>query len=373
MKTVYAIADSIFSPIANSSEKNFEAAANLQSSIGEHQRLNIFPQPFFASLFGALETRKGFTRFESLCIEAITTALQNTNGLSQKNDTVFILSSTKGNIELLENKPYNRAEISLYASAKKIAAYFNISTTPIVVSNACISGVVAINLAQQMLSRGQYKHAIVCGADVLSKFIISGFHALGAASNEACKPFDKNRKGINLGECAATIILSTDHVYSSFSKQVTIGKGFSSNDANHISGPSKTGAELAFAIQNTISENNINTSDISFVNAHGTGTIFNDEMEAKAFGLCHIQHIPTNSLKAILGHTLGAAGVAESILSYHALLNNCILPSKNFSEMGTSVEVNINTNLTVSQKTIAIKTASGFGGCNAATAFKVRV
>lgn len=371
MMKVYAISNNIYSPIAENTKDNFIAAANSKTAIKKHSNINIFPTPFWASLFNNVEREKGFSRFENLCISSIKNALQPIENLLDKNETIFILSSTKGNIELIESGNYSKEDISLFNSAKKIAKKFTFNREPLVVSNACISGVLAINIAQQLLSNGIYKHAVICGADVLSKFVISGFYALGAASNEICKPFDKNRNGINLGECAATIVLSTEENLNTFSKKIEVGKGFTTNDSNHISGPSRTGAELAFAIQKTIQENKITIDKISFVNAHGTATLFNDEMEAKAFNLCGIAQISTNSTKAITGHTLGAAGVVESILSIHSLLENKILPSPNFFEPGTTVPVNLNTQYIASEKRVALKTASGFGGCNAVTLFKI--
>lgn len=371
MKDVFVVSDNIFSPLSNAAEWNFDAACQQLSSIKKHQRQEIFQEPFFASLFDEIVTIEGFTRFESLCIQSIQFALDKLKSSIVNDGTVLVLSSTKGNIELIESQSYDRQEISLYYSAQKIADYFGFSHAPVVVSNACVSGVLAIGIAEQLLADGQFKNAIVCGADVLSKFVVSGFHALGAAANEICRPFDKNRKGINLGECAASIVLSTNNALNVFQQQVIVGKCFSSNDANHISGPSRTGAELADAIRKSISANAVSLNEISFVNAHGTGTVFNDEMEAKAFGLCSIHQLPINSFKGIFGHTLGAAGVLESVLTYRSLLEKKVLPSKNFEIGGTSVPLNICQQLTISNQKIALKTASGFGGCNAAIVFKV--
>jgi 3-oxoacyl-[acyl-carrier-protein] synthase-1 len=371
MKSVFAVADNIFSPLANATELNFDAACRQLSGIEKHHEPNIYQEAFYASLFREIPRIEGFTRFESLCVQSIQLALEKLQDSIAMNETVLVLSSTKGNIELIEHGNYKNSEVSLYVSAKKIATYFGCLHSPIVVSNACISGVLAIGIAEQLLALGQFKNAIVCGADVLSKFIVSGFHALGAASNEVCQPFDKNRKGINLGECAATLVLSTDNSLNTFQHQVQVGKCFSSNDANHISGPSKTGLELAVAIQKTLHENAVALSEISFVNAHGTGTLFNDEMEAKAFGACAINQLPINSFKAVFGHTLGVAGVLESIITYRSLLEEKVLPSKNYEFSGTSVPLNVCRRLEHSNKKIALKTASGFGGCNAAIVFKV--
>ena len=158
--------------------------------------------------------------------------------------TILIISSTKGNISLLETETYNDAlnkRISLNTSAKLVAEYFQFANQPVVISNACISGLLAIITGMRLIQSGQYEHAVVAGADVISKFVLSGFQSFQAISAEPCKPFDAARNGINLGEGAGTMILSSNKNYSSGIK--VIG-GSVSNDANHISGPSRTGEEL---------------------------------------------------------------------------------------------------------------------------------
>jgi len=219
-----------------------------------------------------------------------------------------------------------------------------------------------------LLESGKYKHVVITGADVLSRFVISGFQSLNAMSKNPCRPFDKNRDGINLGECAATIILTTE---KTLSKGILINGGASSNDANHISGPSRTGLELSFAVKEAMKESKVSADDLSFISAHGTATLFNDEMESKAFAGASLSEIPLHSLKGNFGHTLGAAGVLESVLTYRSLLEGIILPSKNFETIGVSENVNVNQSLLKSSKTHALKTASGFGGCNASLIYSL--
>ncbi len=369
MKPVYIAADNIFSPLGNSSTENFEKVKNGLTAVHSIADFNLSAQPFYASMFsgsvfGAAEEE--LTRFEQICIRSIQKALAETEVSLFSPDTIFILSTTKGNIELVEQGEMTeslRSRISLPATAKKINAIFGGANSPVVVSNACISGVLSVIIAKRLLETGQYKHAVVTGADVLSKFIISGFQSLHAMSGQPCKPFDKNRNGINLGETAATIVLTTE---ASLSKGIRVNGGASSNDANHISGPSRTGLELAFAVQQAMKESEVSAAGLSFISAHGTATVYNDEMEAKAFNHAQLQAIPLHSLKGNFGHTLGAAGVLESILSYKSLLDGVILPSLNFEELGVSERVAVNSRLIKSDKAHALKTASGFGGCNAA-------
>jgi 3-oxoacyl-[acyl-carrier-protein] synthase I len=146
--------------------------------------------------------------------------------------------------------------------------------------------------------------------------------------------------------------------------------GSVSNDANHISGPSRTGEELNIAITKAMKEAKLfSPNDIDFISAHGTATIYNDEMEAKAITLANMQHIPTNSLKGYYGHTLGAAGVIEAIIAIHSLKEDIIIPTKGFENIGVTEPINICSNLQKTNLQNCLKTASGFGGCNAALIF----
>jgi 3-oxoacyl-[acyl-carrier-protein] synthase-1 len=245
-----------------------------------------------------------------------------------------------------------------------VSEYFSFSTSPVVVSHACISGLVAIITGMRLLQSGKYDHAVVTGADVITKFILSGFQSFQAISAEPCKPFDVARNGITLGEGAATVILSVNKPSSM--NFVKVSGGSVSNDANHISGPSRTGEELYQAINAAITEAGVTKDDIDFISAHGTATLYNDEMEARAIHLAGMQDIPVNSLKGYYGHTLGAAGLIETVISLHSLKENVVLPTKGYREPGTTKPLNVFNHLKEGSFTNCLKTASGFGGCNAA-------
>lgn len=368
MKNVYVAADNVLSPLANSSSLNLKKVLQGESAISYLNETTLSKVPFFASVFPATtqsDVNDSLSRFEKLCVQSISLALAETDITLTDKNTLFILSTTKGNIELIETNPMNevtRQHVSLSGSALHIAQYFKAANKPLVVSNACISGVLSILIAKRFLAQGKYKHAVITGADVLSKFVVSGFQSLNAMSKNICRPFDKDRDGINLGECAATVVLSTD---KTFSKNVLVHGGASSNDANHISGPSRTGLELAYAISQAMQESGLTATDLAFVSAHGTATLFNDEMEAKAFNHAKLSTTPLHSLKGNFGHTLGAAGVLESVLAYRALQQQIALPSKNYSTSGVSQPVNVTNHTIKTDKNHFLKTASGFGGCNA--------
>ena len=254
-------------------------------------------------------------------------------------------------------------------SKGRIQEHFNLYHRPLIISNACISGVMAINTASNLIEAGLYKHVIVTGADIVSDFVLWGFQSLFAISNERCKPFDKNRKGISMGEGVGTVLVSSEE--SLFKeKPLKLLSGVSTNDANHISGPSRTGEGLFRAVKKTLDKNNIKTSDIDFISGHGTATNYNDEMESIAFSRLEMSEIPINSLKAYYGHTLGAAGMIESIISMQSIRGDVLIKSLGFDEQGTTHKLNILKENKETKVNCILKSASGFGGCNAALIIK---
>ena len=372
MRDVFITSDNIVSPLGLTSAENFMQLSQLVSGIKKHENAVMSDVPFYASLFSNLDglikdaDEKKYTKFEQLLIASISDALKNSTVEAADKKTILIISSTKGNINLLETEKDAVSisdKISMHQSAKKVAEYFHFANQPVVVSNACISGLLAMIMGMRFIQSGQYEHAVIAGADVISKFVLSGFQSFQAISNEPCKPFDEARNGINLGEGAGTVILSANKEYSS---GIKIKGGSVSNDANHISGPSRTGEELCQAINKAMKDAGFVSTDIDFISAHGTATLYNDEMEAKAITLANMQTVPVNSLKGYYGHTLGAAGLIESIVCIHSLKENMVLPTIGFKQMGVTKPLNVSNTLQKMPLKNCLKTASGFGGCNAA-------
>ncbi len=371
-KDVFVIADNVLSPLGKTTSENFSKLRQNISAVKQHADTSMSPIPFYASLFDKEEVfiaDERYTKFEQLLIASIDDAIKQASIDIKDKGTVLIISSTKGNISLLEietNSPELQKRLALSASAKLVAKYFGLVNQPIIISNACISGVMAITTGMRLLRSGQYENAIIAGADVISEFIVSGFQSFQALSPQVCKPFDRSRNGLNLGEGAGTIILSTQKKND---EDIKVLGGSVSNDANHISGPSRTGEELAYAIKRSLQDAALQPDDIGFISAHGTATVYNDDMEANAIGLSGLQNVPLNSLKGYYGHTLGAAGLIESIISIQSLKNELLLPTYGFEEMGVASVVNVCNALTPIHANNFIKTASGFGGCNAAVIF----
>ena len=349
MREVFVLSDNIVSPLGETTEENFRALASGNTGIRRHERADMSPTPFYASLFG--EPRS----FEDLLAASVETALA-LSGLDPGDPRiVFILSSTKGNIGLLEHGVSDPAAFSLADSAERVAARFGFRTPPLVVSHACISGLQGMITARRLLMAGLYDHAVVCGADLITRFILSGFQSFQAVSPEPCRPFDADRQGVTLGEAAGTVVLSVRPA------GIRLAGGAVSNDANHISGPSRTGEELYMAIRRALGD-----APVDFISAHGTATLYNDDMEARALNLAGLASVPLNSLKGYYGHTLGAAGLIESIISMQSLREGLILGTPGYRRPGTVLPVYVAAANIEAPLRRCLKTASGFGGCNAA-------
>lgn len=352
----YIIADNIISPLGETSEENYLSVKSGRSGIRAYEpgTCNI-PEGFYASLL--------FEDFETLALKSAQKAIANAQLELKGKHTAFILSSTKGNIE--EN-------ISLADSAQRIASQLGIDAKPIVVCNACISGLSALILGNRLIDSDLYDAAIVCGCDTPRQFILSGFQSLKALSPEPCRPFDMERMGLNLGEAAATLILSKKPIQGNSWR---MGDGFIRNDAFHISTPSKTADGLYLSLQRTLESFTKEISStckqidlkahLAFINAHGTATLFNDQMESVAIGRAGLSDLPANAYKSFWGHTMGAAGILETIISMKAIDDDMILGTRGFSELGVSGKMNICAENRPTDKKGFIKMLSGFGGCNA--------
>ena len=329
---VYCIGHSIISPLGEGSAANYAAVRAERSGLKIHTSRFEDVEPFCASLFDQPQD------FVELCIRSIedATLTSHISPLTADKNTIFILSTTKGD------------RLDLLTPAQKIARHFGNPNPPIVVSNACTSGVCAQITAMQLLDAGLYEHAVVVGCDLQSKFIVSGFQAFKALSPEPCMPFSPERKGLNLGEAAGTIIYSRQPSAASSQPLWVLEKGAIHNDANHISAPSRTGEGAYMCLQEVM--DGMQPEDIQLVGVHGTATLYNDDMEKIALQRAGLQNVPVSALKPYFGHTMGAAGVIETII--------CAMQVQN-EKMKNCGNARI------------IKMLSGFGGVNAAIRLKI--
>lgn len=276
----------------------------------------------------------------------------------------LIISTTKGNIDLLVSRSVDEEEaLFLDNMAQRVSKRLGFKKRPMVISNACISGVSALIVGSRLLEAGEEEAVIVAGGDLVSDFVFSGFESFKSLSPNVCRPYDVSRDGLTLGEGVGAIMLTSD---KSKSSGIVLLGGSISNDANHISGPSRTGDGLALAMDRAMKESAILKKDLSFINMHGTATVFNDEMESKAVALSGLQDVAVNGLKGYIGHTLGGAGVVEVVLCAKQLKEDLLLSTRGYHQCGCPVPLSLSASNQRIVLTSCLKTASGFGGCNAA-------
>ena len=371
-RKVYISNTNCITPIGFDVATNIINIENEVSAIQMYDDETLMKIPFYGSVvnnddldttFSKITTDKNYTKLEKMMILALVPMVKK-NLITQR--TAFILSTTKGNITALKNQnnPIEKAQLSTLA--KTIANFFQFKTEPIVVSNACVSGVLAISVAKRLIQSKMYDNAFVVAGDLVSEFVLSGFNSFQAMSDTPCKPYSANRSGVSLGEAAAAVLVTANMENA---KVEVIGDG-SINDANHISGPSRTGEGLFRSIQSALSEAEITAEAIDYISAHGTATPFNDEMEAIAFNRLGLQNVPVNSLKGYYGHTLGASGLLETVIGIETVIQNKLYVSLGFDKMGVSQTINIIQKNESKNCNYFLKTASGFGGCNTAVVFK---
>ena len=365
------VSTNIVSPLGMSSKENWRAVMQGRSALRRLENYKGIPLPFVASVFTPEQVEKlaveGFTRFESLAIRSITEALTYTDLDVHGERTIFILSTTKADVEELgfaveRDGDYHRPALS----AQRIAEHVGIGGGAIVCCNACISGVSAQILADRLISTGHYDNAVVCGADLVSPFTASGFLSFKSLSNEACRPFDADRQGLNLGEAAATIVFTrADNLREG---DWLFERGEMDNDAFHLSTPAPSGEGARKVLEAVMKGRD--ASELAFVSAHGTATMFNDQMESVAIEKAGLSDVPLTALKGWFGHTLGASGVLEVILGMMAVSESVVLPLRGFREIGVSGKVNLSPELRATDKNSFLKMISGFGGCNAAALYR---
>ena len=351
---VYVGAENIISPLGNTAEECFNNVINNRSGVKENR---IDGQKYALARINKEEYSFTGSFWQHLLKSSITDSLKMVN---ESGEITYIVSSAKGEIDNI-NKP-----IEKFGLSHSVKAVLGDESEYLCVSNACISGLLAINLAYDLIKAEKTNTVVVAGIDLISDFVIAGFRSLYALDDERCKPFDQRRKGLNLGEGVGTCVLSSDESIFKETPIEFLG-GFSNNDANHISGPSRTGEGLKKAVNRALSSSGI-TPD--FISAHGTGTNYNDGMEAEAFYGLELNSIPINSLKPYFGHTLGAAGTIETIISMQGLRNNMIPGTLGFKHAGTDKEINVQEGFRNVETSSFLKTCSGFGGGNAAGMFR---
>ena len=284
--------------------------------------------------------------------------------------TGLVLATTKAGLDEFQ-RAVDTGEVRAPAMfehavfARVLASDLGVCGPTTAVSGACASGLVAMIQAARWVRRGDAESVLVIGVDALVEFVLAGFSSLRALSRGPCRPFDASREGLSLGEGAGAMLVG--RAGPGRPALATIGGWGIASDANHITGPSRTGDGLAQALSGALDGSRLAPDDIGYINAHGTGTLHNDEMEAQAMTRVFDRVPPVFSLKGSLGHTLGAAGVIEAAVCVLAMREGLLPPTVGFERLGVTREIPVSSQARpVARARHAVTLKSGFGGVNAA-------
>ena len=386
---VYISSSYMISSLGSGVQENFDAALEGQSGVHMYSGSEKSQNPVMAGIIDPAVLEELSEKYDGSCgfgsytdaeLLAINCVENVVGDAALPERTGLVIASAKGNVAMLEGRcgasqPQQVTDLQTAREASclpfpqlnrrnRVGEFFGIDESDVYyISNACISGVSALIFARRMILSGRYDNMIVVGVDVQNRFIISGFASFKSLSPELCRPYDASRCGLNLGEACGAVMLTK----TGTSDLVAIDGGSASDDANHISGPSRTGDGLYFAMRDAMSEAGVGPADVDMLQMHGTATAYNDEMESKAAGLAGLSDVPAQSLKPYFGHTMGASGIIETILASEELKRGIFLGVKGFEELGVPVPLNVSSeNRLIRNPHHCLKTASGFGGTNAA-------
>lgn len=317
---------------------------------------------------------QGINVWHTLTTQAMTAALPPPE---ERHGCGLILATTKGDMEPVEawlnaddqNKQPSIPPL-LSDSLRLLADQFGLAGPKMVVSTACSSGLTALIDAAMMVQAGEAKQMVVCAADIAGGFIQDGFKSLKAIAPTRCRPFDRRREGLALGSAAAAcLVAAADDAVPSIHGPSVILEGWGmSSDATHLTAPDRSASGLIRAVRQSLA--NIGSGAIDAVILHGTGTAYNDAMEALTMQMI-FQHRPyITAAKGFLGHTLGAGGVIETALAAW-MLHRQVVPAITGLEEPQWPELNfVHGHAETAPLQRVLKTASGFGGLNAAIVLK---
>lgn len=309
---------------------------------------------------------------ESLVMQMLSPLLRQT-AVTIPKDAFLILAVTNGEIDFLERSIlYGDRDVSasrLDLLLEKVKKLISLKGGGTILSSACVSSSAAIALGASMIRSGDRDCVLVVACDSVTEFVFAGFSVLMALDKDKAKPFDKNRNGLSLGEAAGFVLLMSRQRAEKEVRPIigeVAGWGLS-NDANHMTGPSRDGSGLAVAIGKALKSAEINSGSVGSICAHGTGTVYNDSMEMKAFKTVFGKSpVPTYSIKGGTGHTLASAGLVETLISLKSLEQGIIPPTVNLSAVDEEAKGWVFSKMCSIKKQVSLSTNSGFGGVNTA-------
>jgi 3-oxoacyl-[acyl-carrier-protein] synthase II len=292
-------------------------------------------------------------------------------------DALLLLATTNGEIDILEKSVLggglDAADSRPECLLRKVGDLCRLGGPGIVVCAACASSSAAVAQGAAMIRDGERDCVLVVGCDNVSEFVAAGFASLMALDEDMAHPFDKSRNGLSLGEAAAFLLLMSDSRAAREGRPVlaeVAGWGLTS-DAHHITGPARDGSGLALAVQKALDSAGIRAAEVGSISAHGTGTLYNDSMEMKAFkSVFQEGRVPTYSLKGGIGHTMGTAGLVDILVAIKTLSEERIPPTVNLREVDDEAAGWVAPEARACSGAVTLSTNSGFGGINCAVVLR---
>ncbi len=286
-------------------------------------------------------------------------------------DAYLILATTTGEIEYLEQDVLEKNDSAQQSCPelllKKLEKMTGVNGPGMVMSAACASSTAAIARAASLIRSGEKDCVLVIACDFVSEFVFAGFSSLMALDSDTARPFDSARAGLSLGEASGFMLLMSEKRALKENRKITgeiAGWGMTS-DANHMTGPSRDGSGLASAIRMALASADLSSKDIGSVSAHGTGTVYNDSMEMKAFKTIFGQRsIPVYSIKGGTGHTLGTAGLLDAEIAFETLRKQQVPPTVNLTNVDDEASGWVSHKPADFSGRYTVSSNSGFGGVN---------
>jgi 3-oxoacyl-[acyl-carrier-protein] synthase II len=341
-----------------------------RSSIAPVSRFNT--QAFFSN-FGGTISGLTYHGEKSLVMQMIAQLLDR-SGNKIPGDAKLLLATTKGEIDLLEKSIITGtgdvSESTLNNLLRKVLDITGVKGGGMVISAACTSSAAAAARAASMIRSGRTDCVLVLACDSLTEFVFSGFSSLMALDKVPARPFDKNRAGLSVGEAAGFVLVMSEE-RAVREKRTVFGEiaGWGmSDDANHMTGPSRESEGLVRAIHAALNSAGVSADQVGFISAHGTGTPYNDAMEMRAFrSVFNDRKVPVYSIKGGIGHTMGAAGLVEIAIAQRSQQENKVPPTVNLKEADDDASGWVADRYqAIGSNSIALVTNAGFSGVNTA-------
>jgi 3-oxoacyl-(acyl-carrier-protein) synthase len=355
-------------PYGRGTDACWQGLLSSQSAI---TRVSRFKTAAFHSDYAGIVSGLRYHEGTSLVMQMLQILFE---GVVIPEDARLMLATTKGEIDLLEQSILEQqgdvSEAVVSRLLRKVSDLTHAGGGGLLISAACTSSAAAAAQAATMVRNGNADCVLVVACDSITEFIFSGFSSLMALDREPARPFDKNRAGLNIGEAAAYALVMSEERARRENRAVfaTMAGWGLSDDANHMTGPSRESSGLILCISKALTSAGIDPQDVGFISAHGTGTSFNDQMEMRAYNaVFQNKERPVYSIKGGIGHTMGAAGLVEMIIAVRALREGRVPPTVNLKNVDDDARGWVSDRQQkVNGQTRALVTNSGFSGVNTA-------